>query len=65
MNKSFLEDSFKDFDFDSPEQALLSNNVVDDMNNEIVITEAMIQQACASLDHDSELRVSTNLSALK
>jgi hypothetical protein len=27
--------------------------VVDDMNNEIVITEAMIQQACASLDHDS------------
>jgi hypothetical protein len=53
MTKSFHEDSFKDFDFDSPEQALLSNTVVDDMNNEIVITEAMIQQACASLDHDS------------
>jgi hypothetical protein len=53
MTKSFLEDSFKDFNFDSPEQALLSNTVVDDMNNEIVITEAMIQQACASLDHDS------------
>jgi hypothetical protein len=53
MNQSFLEDSFTDFDFDSPEQALLNNIVVDDMNNEIVITEAMIQQACASLDHDS------------
>lgn len=65
MTKSFLEDSFTAFDFDSPEQALLSNTVVDDMNNEIVITEAMIQQACVSLDHDSELGVSTNPNAPK
>ena len=65
MTQSFLEDSFTNFDFDSPEQALLSNTVIDDMNNEIVITEAMIQQACASLDHDSEPGVSTNPNALK
>jgi hypothetical protein len=53
MTKSVLEDSFSDYDFESPEQALLSNTVVDDMDEEIVITEAMIQQACASLDHDA------------
>jgi hypothetical protein len=53
MTQSFIEDSIADFNFDSTEQALLSNPVVDDMNNEIIITEAMIQQACASLDHDS------------
>jgi hypothetical protein len=65
MNQSFLEDSFTDFDFDSPEQALLNNTVVDNMNNEIVITEAMIQQACASLDHDSERGASSNPNAPK
>ena len=65
MTKSFLEGSFTDFDFDSPEQALLNNTLVDDMNDEIVITEAMIQQACASLDHDSEFNVSTNPNASK
>jgi hypothetical protein len=65
MTQSFLEDSFANFNFDSPEQSLLSNTVVDDMNNEIVITEAMIQQACASLDHDSETGFSTNPSAAK
>ncbi len=52
MTQSFIEDSFTDFNAESPEHALLSNTVVDDMNKEIVITEAMIQQACASLDHD-------------
>ena len=65
MTQSFLEDSFSDFDFESPEQALLSNTVVDDMNREIVITEAMIQQACASLDHDSDSASSSNPNALK
>lgn len=65
MTNSFLEDSFADIDFGSPEQELLSNTLVDDMNNEIVITEVMIQQACASLDHDSELTFSSNSEAFK
>ncbi len=65
MTKSFAEDSFTDCNFDSPEQALFNNTLVDDMNNEIVITEAMIQQACASLDHEGDFTGTTNPNTLK
>lgn len=60
MSNHFLEDSFSTTDFDYPEDSLLSNTLVDDMNNEIVITETMIQLACASLDHDDEAATNSN-----
>lgn len=64
MTKSFLEDSFAELDAASPEQGLPGDTLYGDDSN-MVITETMIQQACASLDHDSELSFSSNPNAFK
>ena len=46
--------------YNNGENGLINTTLIDNMNNEIVITEAMIQLACDSLDHDSELTLSVN-----
>lgn len=65
MTKSFLDNSFAKLDTISSEQALPGEALYGDRDTDMVITETMIQQACASLDHDDELSFSSNPNAFK
>ncbi len=60
MTKSFIERSVA-----ATASTAAASTGANDINKDMVITEAMIQQACVSLDHDSELSVRVNRAAFK